>query len=144
MNNSNWEMQKVAAMNGLIDDTVRLAGTIREKRVAERAQQLAEQEFRAGYAKALVVAKQTGVMPEQFQQRVPIDWVTSQTGLKVVALRELQKVQPKHPLLNQVVRDSIAKQTLVNFNRADRPEGANFNDFAPSDTQTQQIFNQPR
>lgn len=142
--NSNWEMQKNAAMSGLIDDTLRLAGAIREKRTADRAQLQAEQEFRAGYAKALAVAKQTGVMPDHFQQRVPIDWVSSQVSVKVVALRELQKVQPKHPLLHQSVRDAVSKQGLINFNRADRPNDANMNDFAPSDSQAEQIFNQVR
>ncbi len=140
MINSNWEMQKVAAMNGLIDDTVRLAGAIREKRVADRTQQQAEQEFRVGYAKALAIAKQTGAMPEQFQRRVSEDQLGRHIGIKTVALRELEKLNASHPLVrSSELRSKIGTMTLINFNRADRPLNGDFNDFAPTDAQIQQM-----
>jgi hypothetical protein len=139
--NSSWEMQKVAAMSGLIDDTVRLAGTIREKRVADRAQQLAEQEFRAGYAKALATAKVSGDMPEQYQTRVPFDMYGRQVAVKVVALKELSRITGgKHPLANEAVRRQVGTLAMLNYNRADRPEGVNVADYAPSDEQLKAVF----
>lgn len=133
-----WQNQNQIAMGELMNSAGRLAAALREKRDAESAQR----EYRAGYAKALASAKQTGVMPEQYQQLIPIDLMTSQVGVKVVALRELGKLNPKHALVvSPAVRENIATQTLVNYNLADRPEGANLNDFAPSESQTEQIIN---
>jgi hypothetical protein len=138
--NNGWEMQKVAAMNGLIEDSVRLAGTIRERRVVSQAQLRAEHEFRVGYARALTAAKQSGVMPEEYQRRVGEDQLGRQVGIKVVALRELGKLDSNHPLVRSAeLRSKIGTQTLINYNLADRPKEGDFNDFAPTEAQLQQM-----
>ena len=131
-----WQAQNQIAMGELMSSAGQLAGALRQRRELERA----EKEYRAGYASALAEAKRTGVMPEEYQEMVPIDQMGRQVGIKAVALRELGKLNPKHPLLTSTVRTNIGTQTLINYNLADRPEGADLNDYAPSEKQTQQIF----
>lgn len=138
---SSWEMQKNVAMGGLIDDVTNLAGAVRERRVADKAQLRAEQQFRQGYAKALAAAKVSGEMPEEYQSRVPFDMYGRQVGVKVVALKELSRLTGgKHPLANEAVRRKVANMTMVNYNLADRPDGVNVADYAPTEDQLRTVF----
>lgn len=132
-----WEAQKAVDTAGLIDNMVTIGANMRENR--EIAQ--AEKQFREGYKRALEAAKRTGVMPAEFQQLVPIDRVGKQIGIKVVALRELGKLNPTHPLVaSATVRENIGTHTLINYNRADRPEGVDLNAYAPGDELAQRIY----
>jgi len=132
-----WEAQRAVDSAGLIDNMFEIGGHMRAKREHAKS----EKEFRAEYSKALEEAKRTGTMPVEFQQLVPIDRVGRQVGIKVVALRELGKVNPAHPLVaSPQVRENIGTQTLINYNKADRPDGADLNDYAPSDSAAQKIY----
>lgn len=132
-----WESQRAVDTAGFIDNMVQIGGQMR----AKRDQAKSEQQFRAEYARALEEAKRTGNMPVELQQLVPIDRVGRQVGIKVVALRELGKVNPAHPLVaSPQVRENIGTQTLINYNKAERPEGADLNDYAPSDQAAQKIY----
>lgn len=52
----------------------------------------------------------------------------------VVALRELEKLDPGHPMVHsQQMRDHVSLHTTRNYTRAGRPEGADFADFAPDE-----------
>ena len=131
------DAQRANDTAGFIDNMVQIGGHMR----AKRDQAKSEQQFRAEYARALEEAKRTGNMPVEFQQLVPIDRVGRQVGIKVVALRELGKVNPGHPLVaSSQVRENIGTQTLINYNKADRPEAADLNDYAPSDAAAQKIY----
>lgn len=134
---SMWDSMNYANTMGIVDDGVAIARNMREsKRIDE-----ANRKFRAGYAVALEQAKRTGVMPEQYQKYVPIDAMGEQIGLKVVALRELGKNCPAHPLVtSQNVRNVIARQTLMNYNKSNRPDDVEFADFAPNDASATHIF----
>jgi hypothetical protein len=101
----------------------------------------AEKQHREGYAKALEEAKRTGNMLEQYQRVVAEDHMGKQVGIKVVALRELGKLNPGHPLVaSATVRQNIGTQTLINYNRANRPKDGDYNDFAPDDALAQRIY----
>lgn len=132
-----WDAQKNIDTAGLVDNMAEIGGVMRARNEAKRE----EKQFREGYAKALEEAKRTGVMPAQYQQVVPIDDMGGQVGIKVVALRELGKLNPKHPLIvSPTVRANIATQTKINYNRANRPQAPNYNDYAPTDTVAQKIY----
>lgn len=122
---------------GLVDNMVQIGSHMREQREIAAA----EKQHREGYAKALEQAKRTGNMPEQYQQTVAIDSMGRHIGVKVVALRELGKFDPQHPLVaSAVVRQNIATQTVKNYSQAGRPEDPNYNEFAPDDSQAQRIY----
>lgn len=132
-----WESQRQIATAGLIDDAVKLGAAFSETRALEKAQK----EYRQGYAVALEEAKRTGVMPEKYQQTVAIDNMGRHIGVKVVALRELGKMNPRHPLVaSATVRQNIATQTVKNYSQAGRPLDPNYNEFAPDDAQAQRIY----
>jgi hypothetical protein len=132
-----WEAQRAADTAGLIDNMVQIGSSMRETRELEKAQK----EYRQGYAVALEEAKRTGVMPEKYQQTVASDRMGKQIGIKVVALRELGKLNPRHPLVaSETVRANIGTQTLINYNRANRPKDGDYNDFAPDDALAQKIY----
>lgn len=132
-----WATQRAVATKDLIDTVGNLAASMRQ----QRANEAAEKKFRAGYAVALEQAKKTGVLPEIYQAKVGFDMVGEQVGIKVVALRELSKTAPNHPLVkSQKVRENIGLQTLMNFNKANRPSNADINDYAPSDVAAQKIY----
>lgn len=133
-----WEAQRAVDTAGLVDNMVQIGAQLRERREDAKAEKM----YREGYAKALEEAKRTGNMPVEYQQLVPIDRVGRQVGIKVVALRELGKLNPAHPLVaSSTVRENIGTQTLINYNKCDRPQGADLNDFAPTDDLAQRIYN---
>ena len=132
-----WDAHRVNETAGLVDNMVGIGAAMRERKALDQD----EKKFRAGYAAALASAKQTGVMPAEFQRTVPVDEMGRQVGVKVVALRELGKLNASHPLVTSAkVRENIATQTLINYNRADRPDGVNLSDYAPSDSAAQKIY----
>jgi hypothetical protein len=132
-----WESQRAIDTVGLVDNMVQIGGHMRENREIKKA----EKQYREGYAKALEEAKRTGNMPEEYQQTVAIDSMGRHIGVKVVALRELGKFNPKHPLVaSAAVRQNIGTQTVKNYNQAGRPDDPNYNDFAPEDAQAQRIY----
>jgi len=132
-----WETQNAIGTAGLVDNMVGIGNAMRERKAIDQD----ERKFRAGYAAALANAKQTGVMPEEYQRTVPVDDMSRQIGVKVVALRELSKLNAGHPLVASAkVRENIGTQTLINYNRSDRPDGVNLNDYAPSDSAAQKIY----
>lgn len=132
-----WDAQRQVDTAGLVDNMVQIGAHMRENRANAKA----EKEFREGYARALEEAKRTGNMPVEYQQLVPIDRVGRQVGIKVVALRELGKLSPAHPLVaSATVRENIGTQTLINYNRSNRPQNVDLNDFAPDDALAQRIY----
>ncbi len=132
-----WKTQTAIATNGMIETAGAIAAAVKQRQADTKA----ERDFRAGYAVALKAAKKTGVFPEKYQATVTEDQLGRQVGIKVVALRELGKQAPNHPLVvSQVVRSNIATQTLINYNNANRPADTDFNHFAPSDTAAQKIY----
>jgi hypothetical protein len=132
-----WDAQRQNDTAGLVDNMVQIGAHMRENRANTKA----EKEYREGYAKALDEAKRTGNMPEQYQQTVAIDNMGRQIGVKVVALRELGKLNPQHPLVaSTVVRQNIATQTVKNYSQAGRPLDPDYNQFAPDDGQAQRIY----
>jgi len=132
-----WDAQRQVDTAGLVDNMVEIGSHMRDSRAIAKA----EKEHRDGYAKALEEAKRTGNMPEKYQQTVAIDSLGRHIGVKVVALRELGKVDPKHPLVaSAAVRQNIGTQTVKNYSQAGRPEDPNYNEFAPDDAQTQRIY----
>lgn len=126
-------------MGALMDSCASATEAIRDLRALEEQ----AKNHRAGYARALENAKKTGEMPLEYQRAVGEDSVGRQVGIKVVALRELEKFDAKHPLLSQHVRSNIATQTMINFNKAGRPGNIPFADFTPSDKAAQTIFKIP-
>lgn len=134
---SYWEAQRQIATNELIDSACAAGRSWR----ARRQQAIAAEKFRIAKEKALEQAKQTGVMPAQFQATVPADWFGEQAGIATVALRELAKYAPNHPLVvSSKCREVVANVTLINYNRANRPMDAGYRKFAPDDVKSQVIF----
>lgn len=132
-----WEAQRAIDTAGLVDNMSRIGSQIAENRAIAQA----EKQFREGYARALEEGKRTGVMPEKYQRVVAEDHMGKQVGIKVVALRELGKLNPAHPLVSSAtVRANIGTQTLINYNRASRPQDGDYNDFAPDDALAQKIY----
>lgn len=132
-----WDTQRQIDTIGLMDNMVQIGTHLRDSREAAKA----EREYRDGYAKALDEAKRTGNMPEQYQQSVAIDHMGRQIGVKVVALRELGKLNPQHPLVaSPAVRQNIATQTVKNYSQAGRQPNPDYNQFAPDDGQAQGIY----
>ncbi|MFC5511122.1 hypothetical protein ACFPOU_08275 [Massilia jejuensis] len=132
-----WESFRNTETMGLVDNGVAIGAAMRERKAIAQD----ERKFREGYATALANAKQTGVMPTEYQRTVPVDEMGRQIGVKVVALRELGKLNASHPLVASAqVRANIGTQTLVNYNKAERPDGVDLNDYAPSDTAAQKIY----
>lgn len=132
-----WDNFRMTETAGLVDNGVALGAALRERKAIAQD----ERKFREGYATALANAKQTGVMPAEYQRTVPVDEMGRQVGIKVVALRELGKLNASHPLVASAqVRANIATQTLVNYNNADRPDGVDLNNYAPSDVAAQKIY----
>lgn len=132
-----WDTQRQVDTMGLVDNMVQIGSHMREQREIAAA----EKQHREGYAKALEEAKRTGNMPEQYQRVVAEDHMGKQVGIKVVALRELGKLNPRHPLVaSSAVRTNIGTQTLINYNRANRPKDGDYNDFAPDDALAQRIY----
>jgi hypothetical protein len=134
---SYWEAHKAADTAALVDNMVQIGSHLRTR----REQKLAERAYQEGYARALEDAKRTGNMPEQYQQTVAIDSLGRHIGVKIVALRELAKLAPKHPLVvSQVVRQNIATQTVKNYSQAGRPPDPDYNAYAPDDLLAQRIY----
>lgn len=132
-----WDSFRNTETMGLVDNGVALGAAMRERKAIAKD----ERKFRENYATALANAKRTGVMPEEFQRTVPVDEIGRQVGIKVVALRELGKLNAGHPLVASAqVRANIGTQTLINYNRADRPDGVDLNAYAPSDVAAQKIY----
>lgn len=132
-----WESQNAIGTAGLVDNMVGIGNAMRERKAIDQA----EREFREGYSRALTEAKRTGLMPAQFQRTVPADEMGRQVGVKVVALRELSKLNAGHPLVASAkVRENIGTQTLINYNKSDRPQDVPYGDFAPSDIAAQKIY----
>lgn len=100
----------------------------------------ADRELQREYAIALENAKQTGELADRFQRQVGVDMLVTQVGIKVVALRELGKKAPEHPLIaSQECRDLVGKGARIAYNRADRPN-TDVNAFAPDEDLSQKIF----
>lgn len=132
-----WEAQRAVDTAGLIDNMVEIGANLRERRQLEQEQKA----FQAGYAKALEDAKRNGKMPDQYQRVVPIDKLGKHVGIKVVALRELAKYAPNHPLVtSSAVRENVGTQTVKHYCQANRPANPNYNDYAPDDEMTQRIY----
>ena len=132
-----WDSFRTTETAGLVDSGLALGAALRERKAIAQD----ERKFREGYATALANAKQTGVMPVEYQRTVPVDEMGRQIGVKVVALRELGKLDASHPLVASAqVRANIGTQTLINYNKADRPDGVDLNNYAPSDVATQKIY----
>lgn len=139
--NNYWEMQRQINLQGLVADGVQLGQAWRQKWANDRAQKEFDVKVRAAYAKALEEGKTSGEMPFEFQTKVGIDELTRHIGIKAVALRELGKRAPTHPMVvSQTCRAVVGKVTKINFNRAGRPDEADLNDFAPDDVNSNKIF----
>lgn len=132
-----WGAQRAMAYNDLMD----VGGRMGADFLARREQKKLDESLRVEYVQALAKAKDTGVMPAHLQAPVPADYMGEQAGIKVVALRELGKRAPTHPLVNsQGCRDAVASVTLIQYNRADRPSDRSYDEFAPSEEVAKRIF----
>lgn len=132
-----WDVQKQVAIADMADDAAAIANQWRQK----KAQKEFDERTRRAYLLALEEGKKTGDMPVEHQGTVPFDRMASQVGIKVVALRELKKTEPKHPLVvSKECRADVARITRILFNRDGRPDDANLEDYAPDETVSQRIF----
>lgn len=137
MSQSFWSNRANALFQESVSDAVQRGRELNERWKANDERRA----LFAQYAAALEAAKVTGEFPVEFQNTVPEDLLTRQVGVKVVALRELLKANPQHPLVKSAeCRTRIAKRTLVNFNRANRPDSVDVTMFAPNEEETEQIF----
>lgn len=137
----NGDGMNAMALRDLGEAAGEAGASFKQRWDAKRKQRTFDATVRAAYVAALEQAKTTGVMPDDMQEHVPVDRVTEQIGVKAVALRELGKTAPEHPLVKSArVRAVVAKQTLINYNRADRPEDRDLNQFAPTEQQAEVIF----
>lgn len=135
-----WEAQRQIATNDLIDHASAIGRAWRDK----QEQAALNAKARAAYLLALEKGKTTGFMPCEFQKTATIDVLGRQMGLNVVALRELAKYAPNHPLvISAKCREIVGSVTLLNYNLANRPDienAANLTMFAPDDGKSQAIF----
>lgn len=132
-----WAAQRQADINGMMENAGAMGAAWKQK----REQKKIDANLRVEYARALAVAKNTGELPEQFQGTVSEDTMGRQAGIKVVALRELGKRAPSHPLVvSPECRKTVASVTLIQYNQADRPEEKTYDEFAPDDATAQRIF----
>ncbi|WP_288393085.1 hypothetical protein [uncultured Herbaspirillum sp.] len=120
-----WENERQIAAMQLAVTAGQAGRTIVDRWNARvRAHQM-ELRVREAYNAALTAAKDTGDMPEEFQSSVPIDELGKLIAIKSVALNELAKYVPDHPLVvSETAQDVIAQVTLINYNRAERPVDA--------------------
>lgn len=147
-----WETQRQIATSDLIATGLSIG---LENRAAKKRQvdaQQHEQEMskiadnivgnmKKRYDIALEIAKRTGEMEVDCQRTVPEDRMGEEMGVKTVALRELGKHNPNHPLIrSKTVQKFIGLHTIRNYSRADRPAAQNYGDFAPSDESCQNVY----
>lgn len=141
MSQAYWEGQRAKA----VDDLFQTGADFANDWAARREQKRAEAQFRADQAQALQAAKRTGKIDPRFQRTILEDDAAAQIGLKAILLRELAKAVPDHPLVkSQACRESVANVTLLKFNIADRPANIYFDDFAPSESEAERIFDAHR
>lgn len=142
-----WDTQRQIAMHDLATAAGDSGRAVAEGWRAKRKQREFDRGVREAYVKALDEAKLTGIMPDAFQNQVPEDSLRYHIGIKAVTLRELGKNSPLHPLVKSFkARDQVGMLTLINFNRANRPDDdPDYDKYAPSDSVCQNIFkaNQP-
>lgn len=98
------------------------------------------------YEAWMIRAAESGeVLPVHHQRSYVEDELVTHVALKVVALRELGKLDKDHPMTysnkgSQAIREEIAKIGLKNFNAAKRPLSNDLNSFAPSEEQAMGVF----
>lgn len=103
-------------------------------------------ELDAKYEAAVRRAAITGdELPSSMQATVPVDQVIGQVAVKVVALRELRRYVPTHPLVClQGVRQRIAREARKIYNVKGRPllddVATSADDMAPSDQVSKLVF----
>ena len=137
MSKEYWQAQHARAVSDLMSTGAQMGADWR----ARREEREEVERLKAEYQAALEKGKTTGVMPEEFQRDVPADYMGKQTGIEVVALRELGKRAPNHPLvLSQECRDAVGAVTLIQYNRAGRLIEQPYADFAPDDEVADRIF----
>lgn len=149
-------MDPLAFRNTAAADLFTAAGNLAGANLARNRERKADAEFRARqdalgveldrkYEEAVRRAAVTGdELPVSMQKKVPIDNQIGHLAIKVVAIRELRKYQPKHPLVCMgSVRERIAREALKRYNAAGRPdfsEQYEMADLAPSDAVAVSIF----
>lgn len=137
MSQSFWSNRANALFQESVSDAVQRGRELNERWKANDERRA----LFAQYAAALEAAKVTGEFPVEFQNTVPEDSFTEQVGIKVVALRELSKAKPHHPLVrSSICREDIARLTLIKLNRANRPDGVDVTQFAPNELEANEIF----
>lgn len=142
---SYWDLQRQIATANLYAAGAEAGSVLKERWNAKRKGKEMDQRVRQAYIMALEQAKTSGNLAEEFQSQVPIDMLGKEIGVKAVALRELGKNVPKHPLVvSETCRQVVGQVTLVNYNRADRPvddDGLiNYSAFVPDEESAEQIF----
>lgn len=146
-----WENQRNVAQTEMFTEAGNLAGRIAARRHeqqgiddAKKLSQRLSVELDQKYEAAVRRAAETGeALPVEMQDVIPVDEVIPHVIIKTVALRELRRYVPKHPLLAQSVRDHIAREALKRYNRAGRPvlgENAPMDALAPSEKSAEQLF----
>lgn len=119
------------------------AGKAGRAYIDRKNQERADKEYEIRKAAALKKAKDDGVLPEEFQKTVPEDKLGQHVGVKVIALRELAKLDPNHPLVTyKICQDVVANLTLREFNRKDR--NVTYKDSAPAEETTKKLFDKYR
>lgn len=132
-----WAARNAAARADLWSNAAQAGRNLVERKHQEKY----DKELRIEYAAALEKAKDTGVMPEKFQGTVSADLAGGHIGVKVVALRELRKKDPGHPLVaSRACQETIKTATLISYNRKNRAEGVTYAECAPDDASAEQLF----
>ncbi len=73
-----------------------------------------------------------------------IDVLARHVAIKVVAVRELAKFAPAHPLVLQAVREAIGNKAIMKFNGTGRSMDHELNRYAPTEEKSQAIFRTAR
>lgn len=136
-----WQTQKDMAMQQLVSEASQAGRDVANHWRAQREQKEFDRRARQAYLAALERCKETGDdMPAKFQRTFTQDSYSRQVGVKVVALRELGKTSPQHPLVvSQVCRNAVSTLTLINYNRAGRPD-TDVTQYVPDDDKAKILF----
>lgn len=135
------ELQRQIASTDLCNS----AGELAKTRLPKERFAFAEK-TRAAYLEALEISKQTGQVPEIFQDQdsVPEDKYIAEKALMYVLLRELHKVDPTNPLvIREEARQMLRQGALIKFCRSGYSKNVfRWPDIVPSVTETERIKNQ--
>lgn len=134
---SYWQVQAQIASGELATAAGRAGRDYIDRKNQEQFDKQLQKEYRA----ALEKAKKDGLLPEKFQHNVPEDVLGAHVAVKVIALRELAKFAPDHPLVvSQKCQDVVSNLTLRQFNRLGRGSHTTYAASAPDASTADDVF----